>query len=189
MLRQKFSAYEMIDENENLPKSLSDKQIRKKNGTSINGRYLPLLPRSKKNTYQNRMGAFAYMMQKHYRVQILLSNRASSLNTKTSPKPTFKRKKESNHKKAQIRCSPPKKRRTEQSDRLAQDLPSIAVQKESSDPKKSESKTLPAQQDDVIVPSSPESRSNQCECTQGKGDICRVSHRMTQLSLPARLLS
>ena len=73
ILRQTFSAYEMIDEKENLPKSLSDKQIRKKNGTSINGRYLPL------------------------------------------------------------RCSPSKKRRTEQSDRLAQDLPSIAVQKESTD--------------------------------------------------------
>jgi len=106
----------MIDEKENLPKSLSDKQIGKKNGSSTTGRYLPLPVRSKKNRYKNRVEAFGSMMQKHYRVQIPLSNRASSLNTKTKPKPTFKRKKESNHKKAQICCSPPKKRRTEQSD-------------------------------------------------------------------------
>ncbi|KAL9976967.1 hypothetical protein ACROYT_G014316 [Oculina patagonica] len=64
MLRLHFSAYEMIDERENLPNQLSDKKIGKRNRTStIGSRYLALPVRPKRNKYKISVRAFASMMQ------------------------------------------------------------------------------------------------------------------------------
>ena len=71
LLVNKFTTYQTTDEKENLPQTLLKKQINKSNGKSSAGpNYLPLPVRPKKNRYKNRVGAFASMMQKHYKVNI-----------------------------------------------------------------------------------------------------------------------
>ena len=93
LLVNKFKKCQTIDEKENFPQTLLNKQV-KSNGKSSAGHYLPLPVRPKKNRYKNRVGAFASMMQKHYKVNVPV-NGASSTSDKTQTKKSLKRKNKS----------------------------------------------------------------------------------------------
>lgn len=93
LLVNKFKKCQTIDEKENFPQTLLNKQV-KSNGKSYAGHYLPLPVRPKKNRYKNRVGAFASMMQKHYKVNVPV-NGASSTSDKTQTKKSLKRKNKS----------------------------------------------------------------------------------------------
>ena len=92
LLVNKFKKCQTIDEKENFPQTLLNKQV-KSNGKSSAGHYLPLPVRPKKNRYKNRVGAFASMMQKHYKVNVPV-NGASSNSDKTQTKKKSEKKKQ-----------------------------------------------------------------------------------------------
>ena len=72
MLLIKFTTFQTTDEKENSlqKQTLIKKQSGKKQLKSSFGNYLPLPVRPKKKRFHNRVGEFASMMQKHYKVQI-----------------------------------------------------------------------------------------------------------------------
>ena len=87
LLANKFTTYQTTDEKENLPQTLLKKQINKSNDKSSAGlSYLPLPVRPKKNRYQKRVGAFASMMQKHYKVNIPVNGSSEKSRTRNSLK-------------------------------------------------------------------------------------------------------
>ena len=117
MLLIKFTTFQTTDEKENSlqKQTLIKKQSGKKQLKSSFGNYLPLPVRPKKKRFQNRVGEFASMMQKHYKVQIPVDG----VSVKTSKtKSSLKRKKEL-HKESK-HPSPPKKQRTEEQNHLVQ---------------------------------------------------------------------
>ena len=117
MLLIKFTTFQTTDEKENSlqKQTLIKKQSGKKQLKSSFGNYLPLPVRPKKKRFHNRVGEFASMMQKHYKVQIPVDG----VSVKTSKtKSSLKRKKEL-HKESK-HPSPPKKQRTEEQNHLVQ---------------------------------------------------------------------
>ena len=117
MLLIKFTTFQTTDEKENSLQiqTLIKKQSGKKQLKSSFGNYLPLPVRPKKKRFHNRVGEFASMMQKHYKVQIPVDG----VSVKTSKtKSSLKRKKEL-HKESK-HPSPPKKQRTEEQNHLVQ---------------------------------------------------------------------
>ena len=117
MLLIKFTTFQTTDEKENSlqMQTLIKKQSGKKQLKSSFGNYLPLPVRPKKKRFHNRVGEFASMMQKHYKVQIPVDG----VSVKTSKtKSSLKRKKEL-HKESK-HPSPPKKQRTEEQNHLVQ---------------------------------------------------------------------
>ena len=119
MLLIKFTTFQTTDEKENSLQiqTLIKKQSGKKQLKSSFGNYLPLpaccAPQEKR--FHNRVGEFASMMQKHYKVQIPVDG-VSVKTPKT--KSSLKRKKEL-HKESK-HPSPPKKQRTEEQNHLVQ---------------------------------------------------------------------
>ena len=109
LLVNKFKKCQTIDEKENFPQTLLNKQV-KSNGKSSAGHYLPLPVRPKKNRYKNRVGAFASMMQKHYKVNVPV-NGASSTSDKTQTKKSLKRKNKSGLKYSTHIPVPPQRQR------------------------------------------------------------------------------
>ena len=117
MLLNKFTTFQTTDEKENSlqKQTLIKKQSGEKQLKSSFGNYLPLPVRPKKKRFHNRVGEFASMMQKHYKVQIPVDG----VSVKTSKtKSSLKRKKEL-HKESK-HPSPPKKQRTEEQNHLVQ---------------------------------------------------------------------
>ena len=117
MLLIKFTTFQTTDEKENSlqMQTLIKKQSGKKQLKSSFGNYLPLPVRPKKKRFHNRVGEFASMMQKHYKVQIPVDG----VSVKTSKtKSSLKRKKEL-HKESK-HPSPAKKQRTEEQNHLVQ---------------------------------------------------------------------
>ena len=117
MLLIKFTTFQTTDEKENSlqKQTLIKEQSGKKQLKSSFGNYLPLPVRPKKKRFHNRVGEFASMMQKHYKVQIPVDG----VSVKTSKtKSSLKRKKEL-HKESK-HPSPPKKQRTEEQNHLVQ---------------------------------------------------------------------
>ena len=117
MLLIKFTTFQTTDEKENSlqKQTLIKEQSGKKQLKSSFGNYLPLPVRPKKKRFHNRVGEFASMMQKHYKVQIPVDG----VSVKTSKtKSSLKRKKEL-HKESK-HPSPPKKQCTEEQNHLVQ---------------------------------------------------------------------
>ena len=109
ILLDKFTAFQTIDEKENSTQTPKNTQSGKQQLEPTSGNYLPLPVRPKKKRFQNRVGEFASMMQKHHRVQIPV-DRMSAKTSKT--KSTLKQKREPHKEPKQP--SPPKKRCTEE---------------------------------------------------------------------------
>ena len=95
ILRNKFTAFQKIDEKENSTQTPINKQSGKKQLETSFANYLPLPVRPKKKRFHNRAGEFASMMQKHYRVQIPVDG-VSAKTSKT--KSTLKRNKKPHNK-------------------------------------------------------------------------------------------
>jgi len=66
-LRSKFSTFQTTDEKENMALTTSASQAHSEDSSSRNN-YLPLPVRPKKKRFARRFGAFASMMNKHYKV-------------------------------------------------------------------------------------------------------------------------
>ena len=117
MLLIKFTTFQTTDGKENSLQiqTLIKKQSGKKQLKSSFGNYLPLPVRPKKKRLHNRVGEFASMMQKHYKVQIPVDGvSVKTSKTKSSLKRKKELRKESKH------PSPPKKQRTEEQNHLVQ---------------------------------------------------------------------
>ena len=127
LLVNKFTTYQTTDEKENLPQTLLKKQINKSNGKSSAGpNYLPLPVRPKKNRYKNRVGAFASMMQKHYKVNVPVSG-DSGASEKTRTLNNLKRKNKSG-----LKYSTPRKKQREDWGQPAQNVPTMTSETSSS---------------------------------------------------------
>ena len=130
LLVNKFTTYQTTDEKENLPQTLLKKQINTSNSKSFAGpNYLPLPVRPKKNRYKNRVGAFASMMQKHYKVNIPV-NGDSGASEKTRTLKNLKRKNKSGSK-----YSTPTKKKQKDWGHPAQNVPTMAGERCSSSEK------------------------------------------------------
>lgn len=70
ILLGKLSTFQTIDEKENSSQTLINQQSSKKQLQTSFGNYLPLPVHPKKRRFQNRVGEFASMVQKHYKVQV-----------------------------------------------------------------------------------------------------------------------
>lgn len=125
LLVNKFKKCQTIDEKENFPQTLLNKQV-KSNGKSSAGHYLPLPVRPKKNRYKNRVGAFASMMQKHYKVNVPV-NGASSTSDKTQTKKSLKRKNKSG-----LKYSTPAKKQRRDWGQPPQNVPTLNSETSSS---------------------------------------------------------
>ena len=125
LLVNKFKKCQTIDEKENFPQTLLNKQV-KSNGKSSAGHYLPLPVRPKKNRYKNRVGAFASMMQKHYKVNVPV-NGASSTSDKTQTKKSLKRKNQSG-----LKYSTPAKKQRRDWGQPPQNVPTLNSETSSS---------------------------------------------------------
>ena len=101
ILRNKFTAFQKIDEKENSTQTPINKQSGKKQLETSFGNYLPLPVRPKKKTFHNRAGEFASMMQKHYRVQIPVDG----VSAKTSKNKEYSQTKERTTQQAQTSLS------------------------------------------------------------------------------------
>ena len=117
MLLIKFTTFQTTDEKENSlqKQTLIKKQSGKKQLKSSFGNYLPLPVRPKKKRFQNRVGEFASMMQKHYKVQIPVDG----VSVKSSKTKSYLKRKNELHKESK-HPSPPKKQRTEEQNHLVQ---------------------------------------------------------------------
>lgn len=105
VLLNKFTTFQTIDEKENSSQTLINQQSSKKQLQSSFINYLPLPVRPKKRRFRNRVGEFASMMQKHYKVQVPVNSMQAK---RSNSKSVLKRKKGSKH------PSSPKKQRTEE---------------------------------------------------------------------------